>query len=91
MRQPDLFGSARPATPPVSELPDPAAIRVRLHAMLALVSEAGAMPWPPQRAGVQHILFHNMANWLPEAERDALRRDFAAEMDRLRATPAAPG
>ena len=91
MRQPDLLGSIRPATLPVSELPDPAVIRSRLHTMLALVRSASAVPWPPQRAGVRDILFHNVANWLPEAERDALRRNLAAEMGRLRDGSAAAG
>ena len=91
MRQPDLFGSARPAAPPVSELPDPAEIRVRLHALLAAARAAAVMPWPPERARVHEIVFPNMANWLPEAERDALRRDFAAEMDRLRVSTPSPG
>jgi len=91
MRQPDLFGAAGPVAPAPPEVPDPAAVRERLHSMLLLVRGASEMPWPPQRARVQEIMFPNMANWLPEGERDALRRDFAAEMDRLRRGLSRPG
>lgn len=91
MGQPDLFGAAGLVAPPLPEVPDPAAIRDRLHAMLLLVRGATEMPWPPERARVHEITFPNMANWLPEGERDALRRDFAAELDRLRHGPSRPG
>jgi hypothetical protein len=29
------------------------------------------------------VIFPQMANWLPEAEREQLRFDFAAELERL--------
>jgi hypothetical protein len=89
-RQGDLFAAASgSATPHASETPEPAAIRARLHAMLATVRSAREMPWEPARARAQGLLFNNMANWLPDAERDALRRAFAAEMNRLRGEPIA--
>ncbi|MGH7065961.1 MAG: hypothetical protein ACREET_17955 [Stellaceae bacterium] len=85
MRQTDLFEIA-PASIKLraQETPDPNTIRVRLHAMLALVRDAAVMPWEPPRARAQEHLFVNMAAWLPPEERDALRRDFAAQMSRLR-------
>ena len=42
-----------------------------------------APPWPPQRAEVNAILFHQMAGWLPEDEREELRAAFRAELARL--------
>ena len=84
MRQPDLFGAAKtPAATPLSDIPDPAAIRVRLHSLLETARAATTMPWPPTRARVQEIIFHNMANWLPPAERDELRAAFLNELNRL--------
>ena len=89
-RQGDLFAAASASTAPRAiETPDPAAIRARLHAMLATVRGSREMPWEPARARAQEFLFVNMANWLPEGERDALRRAFAAEMNRLRGEPIA--
>lgn len=85
MRQADLFSAGKPAPIPQPETPDPDTIRARLRAMLAEARAASTLPWEPARASVQEILFHNMANWLPEAERDALREAFSAEMVRLRA------
>lgn len=46
---------------------------------------AASMPWDAQRAEVNAVVFHNMANWLPAPERDMLRAAFRAEMDRLQA------
>jgi hypothetical protein len=83
MRQADLFSATKAAPTPQPEVPDPDAIRARLHAWLTEARGAATMPWEPTRAHVKAMVFHNMANWLPEAERDALRRAFAAEMARL--------
>lgn len=84
MRQADLFAAARGSSAPSPELPDPDAIRKRLHDALTVLRAAREMPWSPQRVRTQEHLFQNMTNWLPEPERDALRLDFAAEMARLR-------
>lgn len=84
MRQSDLFAAVRSPTPPPPEVPEPDAIRARLHALLETARAAGAMPWPPTRVRTQEHLFHNMANWLPEEERDRLRHEFRAELERLR-------
>lgn len=57
--------------------------RERLHELLEMARGAETCPWPPHRAGVQAIVFHNMANWLPEAEREPMRAAFRAECARL--------
>ena len=89
MRQGDLFAAATgPVAPAVAEKPDPSVIRSRLHAILETARSAAEMPWEPRRARVLEHLFPNMASWLPAEERDALRATFAAEMERLRDTPA---
>ena len=79
--QPDLFDGAAPR--PVGPSPD--VIRQRLDALLATARAAQRMPWDAQRTRVNEIRFHQMANWLPEADRDAMRADFAREICRLRA------
>jgi hypothetical protein len=89
MHQGDLFAAAASSIPP-PEIPDPIAIRARLHAMLALVRGACEMPWVPSRARVQEHLFINMASWLPQEEREDLRQAFAVEMRRLRPSSANP-
>ena len=65
--------------------PDPADIRRRLHAMLAQARAADRMPWEPRKAGVNQVIFPQMADWLPKEEADQLRFAFAAEMERLKA------
>lgn len=71
--------------PPGLADPSPDMIRQRLQALLATAQGAARMPWDAQRARVNAHLFHNMANWLPEPERDALREAFTQELERLRA------
>ncbi len=84
-RQGDLFAASRGAADAaISETPDPATVRGRLHALLALVRTSSQMPWEPARARAQEYLFANMAAWLPAPERDDLRQAFASEMVRLR-------
>jgi hypothetical protein len=55
-----------------------------LEKLLAEAASAAKMPWPAQQARVNEIIFHNMANWLPEPERGAIRTQFRAEMARLK-------
>ena len=84
MRQPDLFSTVRDRAPPPPVRPDPATIRARLHAMLEAARAAHRIPWDENRASCLETGFHQMANWLPEQEREELRAAFRAEMERLR-------
>jgi hypothetical protein len=59
--------------------------RRRISALLDEARAAASMPWDAQRAEVNALVFHNMANWLPAPERDVLRAAFRDEMGRLRA------
>lgn len=79
--QPGLFDHL----PPPSSTPDPAKIRARLHEWLATARAAQRMPWDAQHEQKYATLFHQMANWLPEEERDRLRAEFAGHLERLRA------
>jgi hypothetical protein len=80
-RQANLFDDVSPQ--PVGPSPD--VIRKRLDALLATARAAERIPWDPQRANVNAILFRQMANWLPEDERDSMCAAFARELERLRA------
>ncbi len=87
-RQGDLF-AAVPDAVPRHRAEDPEAIRaqalVRLAEWLEAIRTAeGEPPWPPHRHEVRAMVFHNMANWVPdEAEREAMRAAFRAECRRL--------
>ncbi len=82
-----MFGEAdnripHPKTEPFRA--DPDKIRGRLHALLETARNAQKMPWSEKDARVWQIVFPNMANWLPEAEADQLRFEFAQEIERLK-------
>jgi hypothetical protein len=63
---------------------DPDVIRRRLHAMLAAVrARQKGSPWSPETTRLNQLIFPQMANWLPESERDQLRFEFEAELKRL--------
>jgi hypothetical protein len=86
-RQFSLFGTSENrmlhAEPP-NLLPDPNNVRIKLHKLLETAKNAKTMPWDTKKAGVWQIVFPQMANWLPEEERDQLRLEFAQEMERLK-------
>jgi hypothetical protein len=44
------------------------------------------MPWSEREVRVWQIVFPTMANWLPDAEAEQLRLEFAQEMERLNQT-----
>ena len=71
-------------TPPPIK-PDLAVVRGRLHQWLADVKgcEAGS-PWEERETGSNVTIFRQMANWLPEEERDQLRFEFVQELERLK-------
>ena len=91
----DLFGNGQhslfgddpdriPHVPPPNYLPDPNDIRRRLHTLLDKARTAERMPWDERKARMWQIVFPQMANWLPEEERDQLRFEFAQEIERLK-------
>jgi hypothetical protein len=59
-------------------------VRQRLRSLLDKARSAEKMPWWERDARMWQIVFPNMANWLPEAEAEQLRFEFAREMERLR-------
>ena len=84
MRQLDLFAKAsKPLAQQQPQTPDPVMIRGRLHAWLETARTATENPWDEQGARKYRVLFHQMANWLPAAERDALRLEFLKQLERL--------
>ena len=85
--QPSFFGEGENRMPnpePVSHLPSTDEIRRRLHAVLAQARAAEHMPWDERKARMWQVLFPQMANWLPDDERDQLRFEFAQEIERLK-------
>ncbi len=85
--QHSLFGEGGdriPNPPPPSHLPDLEDIRRRLQSLLAKAREAERMPWDERKARMWQIVFPQMANWLPDDERDQMRFEFAQEMERLK-------
>jgi hypothetical protein len=81
--QQDLFGAAPSANQqPSDEIVD--LVRRRLHATLALVKAADAMPWPDLLSIIREDnAFRFGKDVLPREEGAALWADFDAEMDRL--------
>jgi hypothetical protein len=81
--QADLFGTAsRASQKPSDEIVE--LVRRRLHATLALVKSAEAMPWSDQLAIIrEHNAFRFGKDVLPAAEGAALWAEFDAEMNRL--------
>ena len=81
-----LFGAGenRLKAPARRFTPDPETIRNRLIALLEKARQAETMPWSDRDARVWQTVFPQMANWLPEAEANQLRFDFAQELERLK-------
>ena len=74
--QPDLFTDNTPEFV--------ARIREELERTLARVREAETLPWADlTQTTLAERRFHSIAGYLPDAEADALRRAFEAEMARL--------
>ncbi|GGG40579.1 hypothetical protein GCM10010964_30230 [Caldovatus sediminis] len=82
-RQPDLFAGQPPADQEFTPERMAPVVRPRLAALLAEARAAERLPWDARTAAVNAVVFHQMARWLPEAERDRLRAEFRAELARL--------
>lgn len=81
-QQAELF-DAMPAQPRDNTLPDIDKTRAKLNRLLTMAKAADTMPWDERESRVWRIVFPNMANWMPEDERDRMRAEWAAEMARL--------
>lgn len=83
--QGSLFGAGedRMQAPRQRTVPDPAEVRLRLKALLEKARSADKMPWSERDARMWQTVFPNMAKWLPDAEAEQLRFEFAREMERL--------
>ena len=87
----DLFGGQRQlgldlgeAKPAPSHEPDREEVRRELLEVLADAKGAvDACPWDERTFEYHKVVFPQMANWLPEAERDQLRFEFACEVERI--------
>jgi len=52
--------------------------------MLDTARSAETMPWPPRKAKIYENIFPQMADGLPDDERDQCRFAFSPEMARLK-------
>lgn len=81
--QGSLFGDGGMAAPARTSAPDPQAIRGRLGRLLETLREAESMPLSDKDMRMWQTVVPNMTRWLPDDEADAIRSEFASEMDRL--------
>ena len=90
--QPELFASPpdSPTWSLVDELEEHPGedfiqgIRDELHATLALAQRSATFPWRDlTQTYMVEMRFNSMSKWLQRQEAAPLRRQFAAEMDRL--------
>jgi len=79
MSQPDLFG----ATPQPLPQPDPAAVRVRMQALLRTLREADAMPLTDKELRFWRTVAPPTTRWLDPDERAAILSEFDAQIERL--------
>ena len=80
--QRELFGGTDvpPSVLPVTS----ESVREKMRLMLAQLRDADRMPWPERKVRITEVIFPQMANWLPEEERDRFRFEFAQEILRLK-------
>ncbi|MEZ5695302.1 MAG: hypothetical protein R3E18_02375 [Sphingomonadaceae bacterium] len=87
----DLFGGTAQlgldlgdSTPAPSYEPDRDEVRRELQEVLAEARSAQEeCPWDERTFKYHKIVFPQMANWLPDDERDQLRFEFAKEVERI--------
>ena len=64
--------------------PDREDVRRELHEVLETAKAATCeCPWDERTFRYHKVVFPQMANWLPESERDQLRFEFAQEVERI--------
>ena len=64
--------------------PDREEVRRELYDVLAEAKGAvDECPWDRRTVDDHKVVFPQMANWLPEEERDQLRFEFAREVERI--------
>ncbi len=80
MSQFELFES--PVEQP-STVPSVDAVRSRLEALLNGLRAAEAMPLTDKQLRFWTTVVPQMSNWLPDDEREAVRREFDAQVQRL--------
>ena len=61
-------------------------VRERMRLILETARKAEMLPWPPRKAKIYETIFPQMADWLPDDERDQFRFEFSSEMERLKRT-----
>ena len=87
--QGDFFGPAQLGLGLEDTRPDPAQIdpqevREELNAVLAAAKAArDVAPWDERTHRYHKVVFPQMANWLPEDERNQLCFEFAQEVARI--------
>lgn len=87
--QGDFFGPAQLGlgledTRPDPTWVDPQEVREELNAILAMARAArDAAPWDARTHRYHKVVFPQMANWLPDDERDQLCFEFAREVERI--------
>lgn len=63
---------------------DPGEVRAELLAVLGQARSARVgPPWHRKAQRYHRVVFPQMASWLPEAEAEQLRAEFAVELDRI--------
>lgn len=66
-----------------SSIPTVESIRVRLDRVLTPLRSASEFPWTGKEAARWKLVVPQMAEWLPTEERDAVRAEFAALIQRF--------
>lgn len=86
----DLFGHGQlgldldDAEPPISYEPDRDEVRAELAEVLAAARAATThAPWDQRTFAYHKVVFPQMANWLPDDERDQMRFEFAQHVERI--------
>lgn len=83
--QGSLFGDGRMGPPGRTAAPDPRAIRVKLGRLLETLRASETMPLSDRDLRMWQTVVPNMTRWLPDDEADAIRSEFAHEVERLSA------